>query len=214
MSLELTKHFDGQQLKNNEDIICGLLKQTNRHDVDRLIEYMKESGFFVDPASTKYHSNFVGGLAEHTKHVFYCLDSIISCIVTSHPPEKSYFKISRESVIIAAICHDLCKIGCYKLSVRNRKVLNQWEQYEVWEYQQNENNLPLGHGNTSIEIAERFITLEPIEKIMIANHMGFVNESWERQNEIGFAYTKYPAAAALHIADLQATFLYEETIKV
>ncbi len=49
----------------NKLLIIDLLKQTERKGIQEYIKYLENSDFFEAPASTKYHRNYPGGLAEH-----------------------------------------------------------------------------------------------------------------------------------------------------
>lgn len=199
----MIEYISSVEIAKNRSTIQELLLTINREGIQSLVNYLNTTTFYVDPASSRYHNNFEGGLALHSLNVYSCLRDISA---------NGRVDITEENKIITAICHDLCKIGTYKISKRNRKTFGQWESYEIWESQVNKDNLPLGHCHTSIDIAERFIKLEPIEKVMIANHMGMVDVGYSRRLEISEAYTIYPQAAALHIADMMATYLYENVI--
>ena len=94
--------------------IFSLLKEVNREgaDIEGLINKMESSGFFTAPASTKFHCNYEGGLAEHSLHVFEELDKL--CDI--YAPE-----ISRTSRIIAGLLHDLEKMDKYEKFYYNVK---------------------------------------------------------------------------------------------
>ena len=63
------QNFDIAQLQSK---ICHTLQYV--YDTDDLIQYLiKETDFFEAPASTRYHSNFQGGLAYHSLCVLYNL---------------------------------------------------------------------------------------------------------------------------------------------
>ena len=50
-----------------------LLKSTNREGMDNLIEFLEKSDFFKAPASTRFHGDHEGGLAEHSFKVYEIL---------------------------------------------------------------------------------------------------------------------------------------------
>ena len=58
---------DIQEVKEQ---IVNLLKKTQRNGMDKVIKYLEENDFFITPASTKYHGNYDGGLAEHSLNVY------------------------------------------------------------------------------------------------------------------------------------------------
>jgi hypothetical protein len=81
------------------------LQHINREGTDKLIEFLETSDFYTAPCSTKFHLACPGGLAQHTINVIKAATDLNS---------KYEFPCSVESVIIAAIGHDLCKINFYK----------------------------------------------------------------------------------------------------
>ena len=91
-----------------------------REGADKLLEYLLSpaSDFFTAPASTRYHGNYEGGLCEHSLNVYDALVDILA-----RPRVKDLYGISYsdESIAIAALLHDLCKVNFYKVSSRNVK---------------------------------------------------------------------------------------------
>ena len=67
---ELTKAKEAKDRQEMQDKIIGRLKSVNRDGIDDLIKYLLEdTDYFIAPASTKFHSNFDGGLALHSDNV-------------------------------------------------------------------------------------------------------------------------------------------------
>ena len=51
--------------------IIELLKATERERIDKVIDYLEnKSDYFIAPASTAFHGNYAGGLAEHSLNVY------------------------------------------------------------------------------------------------------------------------------------------------
>lgn len=102
------------KLKDEEikPIILELINQNIKRDgINNLITFLNEqSDFFIAPASRIYHGNFDGGLARHSLQVFNIL---LDKIKTYHN-KSDMEKISLETITIAALFHDLCKIHFYK----------------------------------------------------------------------------------------------------
>jgi hypothetical protein len=88
-----------------KDRIISILKMVEREGIDNLINFLCESDFFTAPSSTRYHLACKGGLAQHTMNV---LDAALKL-------NDQYKTCDNKSVIIAAICHDLCKVNFYKI---------------------------------------------------------------------------------------------------
>ncbi|MCC7570655.1 HD domain-containing protein [Candidatus Micrarchaeota archaeon] len=93
--------MDREQVR---DYIETALKTVRRDGMENLVRYLNESDFFTAPASAKYHLACEGGLALHTLHVLKVAERLNA--------EYEYVT-SGDSVKIAAICHDFCKINFY-----------------------------------------------------------------------------------------------------
>ena len=84
-----------------EEILNGI----ERGGVDRLARYLlHDSDFLTAPASIYHHLACPGGLAEHTFNV-------INCAIDLNEKHGQLFTI--DSVIIAGLVHDLCKVNFY-----------------------------------------------------------------------------------------------------
>ncbi|MEE1154455.1 MAG: HD domain-containing protein [Acutalibacteraceae bacterium] len=179
-----------------------------RKGIDNLLKYLEKTDFFTAPASTKYHSAYEGGLAEHSLKVFDNLCTLVSWKLNNGEditPETT------ETCAIIALFHDLSKIGQYEITMKNVKDANgKWtkeEQYIV----KKDRKLLLGHAETSIYIIQRFITLTVEEVHAIRWHMGAYDSSAKGGDyDIGQALSKYPIALLTHIADNLATNIDEE----
>ena len=106
-----------------------------------------------------------------------------------------------ETMAVVALFHDVCKIGCYKVSMRNVKD----EQTGVWRkepfYKFEEDFKFGGHGSKSVYLLRNFIDLTPDEAIAINCHMGVENGKWEVMD----AFRACPLAYLLHVADMAST---------
>lgn len=164
--------------------------------MEDLISYLLESDFFEAPASTKYHSAYVGGLCEHSYKVFELL----------YRKNKLYkLGIPEDSIIISALLHDFCKIDFYKIIQKWRKDdKGKWESYDTYGYT---NKFPMGHGEKSVICIMKFIELTEQEMLMVRWHMGSHNNDPFISGE---AMSQEKGIAALHSADLEASFLFEK----
>jgi len=50
----------------DKQTIITLLENVERPGMDNLIKWLDESGYFISPASTRFHGCYEGGLAEHS----------------------------------------------------------------------------------------------------------------------------------------------------
>lgn len=181
--------------------------------MNNLLEYIRKSDFYIAPASTKYHSCHKGGLLEHSLNVAECLMQKKDSPIWS----KEFDKIGRDSIIICALLHDICKANYYSTEIKNKKVYcddgklhdsngnYRWDSVPSYII---DDKIPYGHGEKSVMIIEKFIELKPVERYAIRWHMGFT-EPKENYNTLSKAIEMYPFVLALHIADLEATYLKE-----
>lgn len=170
-----------------------------RPGADRLFEWLRTTDFFSAPASTKFHGNHMGGLVEHSVNVWEELVRLLRAY-----PEV---KVGGETVAIVSLLHDLCKIGCYKIELRNQKVDGVWVQKPTYVFE--EDFCCGGHGSKSVYIVQKFLNLTDEEAVAINCHMGFSDRN-PGDFSLGAAYEKYPLAWLLHVADESATYIREK----
>lgn len=175
-----------------------------REGSDKLLEYLlsPKSDFFFAPASTKYHSAYEGGLAQHSINVYHCLCDYLA---RQRVKEVYHLTADGETAAVIALLHDICKVNFYKVDYRNSK-----NEQGVWEkvpYYRIDDQLPYGHGEKSVYIISGFMRLSREEAIAIRYHMGF--SGIEDRNSIGAAFEKWPLAFALSTADMEASYFLE-----
>ncbi len=177
-----------------------------REGSEKLLAFLESSDFFSAPASTRFHGNFEGGLCQHSLNVYDCL-----CDILARPRMKDLYGISypAESVAIAALLHDLCKVNFYKTSYRNVK--NEQGRWESVPYYTIEDNLPYGHGEKSVYIVSGYMRLTRDEAFAIRYHMGF--STTDEPGNVGKALEMFPLAYALCVADMEAAYFMEGTPK-
>lgn len=189
--------------KAKEEFITLFQTYIHRDGADKLLEYLcsGQCDFFSAPASTRYHGSYTGGLVEHSLNVYHCLKDYLA---RERAKEVYHMDYSEETIAIVALLHDICKINCYKVGIRNKKIDGQWQQVEVYEYQ---DDLPYGHGEKSVYIITGFMRLTREEAFAIRYHMGFSND--DNPNSISYTFEHYPIAFALSTADMEATYFLE-----
>ena len=175
-----------------------ILRKVNREGIEELINFLEKSDFFTAPASTRFHGNHEGGLAEHSIKVYEILKhKVENCVMDIEIPE--------ESIILIGLLHDICKTNFYKIDYRNAKnALGVWEKVPYYTV---EDTIPYGHGEKSVMMITEYMKLTSEEKYAIRWHMGFT-EPKEVYNTIGAAYTKYPLALLVFESDLEATYFF------
>lgn len=199
-----------------QEEFCSLLRSTGREGVEGLIEDITNQGFFEAPASAGHHLNVEGGLAQHSLNSCKAALAVWEGMKTVEPTLAN--EVTRESIIIATLLHDLCKIDIYRRSVKKRKnALGQWEDSEG--YKVTYRNFPMGHGEKSVILALcSGIELSDAEMLAIRWHMGAwgVNQnSFEDCRNYDAARKLYPLVAIVQTSDsLAAAIMERETAEI
>ena len=188
-----------------EEFLSIYRTHIHREGADKLLEYLDSpaSDFFTAPASTRYHGSREGGLCEHSINVYKCLKNYLA-----RPEVQAEYGLSydEETIAIAALLHDICKVNCYRVSQRNVKGPDgKWQSVPYYEF---DDQLPYGHGEKSVYIASGYMRLTREEAFAIRYHMGFSTEMDARN--VGNAFAAYPLAIALYISDMEATYFVDD----
>lgn len=187
-------------IQGNKELFKKIVSETiHRDGINDLMDYLETADFYTAPSSAKFHGNEPGGLCQHSIQVYYCLKAL--------KDEND----SDESIAIAALFHDLCKVNFFKESMRNTKDENgRWIQVPYYEYRQDD-PLPLGHGEKSMAIIMQFMKLTPEEMLAIRWHMGgYACSNPSESQAISQALSKYRLVLKLQTADQQAAFWYNK----
>lgn len=171
----------------------ALLKSINRDGIDRLINWIEKSSFFIDPASSNHHGAFEGGLVQHSLNVYNRLKELVG---------------DSDSTKIIGLLHDVCKIGSYEINYRNVKDENGvWTQVPF--YKHKKEAFAFGHGEKSVYMISTFIKLKKEEALAIRWHMG-AYEPKEMYGYLGEAISECPLIIYTHTADMLATYVDEK----
>lgn len=168
----------------------------HREGVDDLLKWFDKSDFYTAPASTKYHGDYAGGLCQHSMDVFAMAQKLI-------PAYEELSGLDTESVAIACLFHDLCKVNFYKPDERNQKINGQWVKVPCFTIE--EKYCFGGHGSKSVFLVQQFMKLKTDEAAAINCHMGFSDGA--NVNSVSNAYHAFPLAWLVHAADEAATYL-------
>ena len=214
--------MNSEIISANKDRFKELVNQINREGMERLMAFLENSDFYTAPASTRFHLSCEGGLLQHSLNVYDCLTS-----KKENPMWKDILeKVGEESLIVMALFHDICKIRFYKKTFKNQKtydpdkikaadprqVKNDKGGAYIWEEVEGyivEDIMPLGHGEKSVLILDKYIELTKEETYAIRWHMGFTEEK-SQYSSLDAAMEKYPIVLALYEADLEASKLLED----
>lgn len=176
---EMGKRPDGEERKQE---FIHLLSFVERDGAQSLLEWLENTDFYTAPASTKYHGAYAGGLLEHSLNVFRRL-------------VKRCPAADMDTLTIAALLHDLCKINLYEKTEDG--------------YRHNE-QFPIGHGEKSVILILRHMPLTDEEITAISWHMGAFDSRAGAGRSLSKAWEKCPLALHLHLADMEATWFDEK----
>lgn len=189
---------------SKEEFLEIFYDNIERDGSEKFLEWLERSDFFSAPASTKLHSAYEGGLCEHSVKVYKRFVRLLEMEYGKNWQDK----VSKESVAIIALLHDVCKVGYYSTEYRNVKENGEWVQKPFYKI---DDSLPYGHGEKSVYIISGFMRLTREESMAINWHMGgFDTRVQGGSYSMSAAFYKFPLALLFHIADLMSTYLDEE----
>lgn len=207
MDMAKIKAMTDQQVKEE---ILRLLKEVNRPGMDKLIAFLNKSDYFTAPASTRFHNNFEGGLARHSLNVYFRLTQLIAAFASQGDILDTLGHESnlKDSIIIIALLHDICKTGFYTTEMRNRKdEQGNWVKVPVYTIS---DTLPFGHGEKSVYMISSFIKLTREEAMAIRWHMGYSDSDFKGGgHSVSTAFDMFPLAVLAYMADMAATHFDE-----
>ena len=180
-------------MTNKEHFIDIAKTNIYRAGLDDLLAWLESSDFYSAPASTRFHDSHEGGLCEHSINVYYHLLHL----------NKAYgMNFDLESLAIVALFHDLCKVNCYTVSMKNVKddETGSWRKEPFYKW--DEKNKYGGHGSKSVYIVQYYMKLYFVDAAAINCHMGVENNNG---NIIMDTYRDNALAFLLHMADMAST---------
>ncbi len=188
----------------------NLLRSTERDGVEDLLEELEDLGFFVAPASSRFHLNTEGGLVEHSLNVCRVALGIREQMIALNPDMEPMLK--KDSVIISALLHDVCKADIYKKTTKQRKDKN-GRIYTTEGWKLDYTNFPLGHGEKSVIVCLRAgLAMSDYEIMAIRWHMSAWDlpfHSADIKENMNTARNICPLCAVVQTADTLATNILE-----
>jgi hypothetical protein len=180
-----------------------------REGIDKLVNWLeKDTDFFTAPSSVNNHGNFEGGLLEHSLNVSN-FAFVNFNFMLKYRPELENLK---ESVIISALFHDVCKTNIYKKAEKwTKDSNNKWKSYQGYEVK---DDLPLSHGHKSVYLINKHMQLTDEEALAVAHHMGsfMAGNVIPGMDQMTYnAAFEHPLVVIIHAADILATKV-EKTI--
>jgi len=168
------------------------------------LDWLKETDFFVAPWSTRFHDAEPEGLLKHTLRV------VNHAIALMHL--KKFSGVVLHEAILAALVHDLSKIGIYKSYLKNVKDDETGLWSKVPAYQYKTSDWPLTHGVTSMYLAGKFFKLSLEQNLAIRYHMGAFHMSQNDLSELSEANTRFPMVHLLQWSDSFSITIYGEEV--
>lgn len=229
------------------DIKTKFLALYNKHlslrtGSEDLLVYLNSTDFFSAPASTKFHSAYPGGLAQHSLQVAELLLEKNARYNLGYP---------EESVVICGLLHDVCKANFYKfnedpatdaqmaflmkLSGEEYAALPKGKAYvsTLIDWHKNgrqgdkpvfeqtyvvADQLPIGHGEKSIFLINRHLELTNDEAMAIRWHMVAFDAGIHFSYPSGFPFHQSmntcKLVTALFAADIEASNLIEDGVNL
>lgn len=167
-------------------------EKIHRKGIDELLNWLDTTDFFTAPSSTRYHGAEPGGLCKHSLGVYNRLKTL----------QESE---TDETIAIVALFHDLCKVNFYKESTRNIKdSTGKWIQVPYYEI---DDKLPMGHGEKSMYLLMKYISLTDDEAMAIRWHMsGYYSSNPGETQALSSALSNYKLVLKLQTADSMSAF--------
>lgn len=165
---------------------CG-----NALSMDEVTERLHDMGFFTQPASTRFHGDYVGGLFDHSWRVATALLKLTDAL---------HLEWERKcSPVIIGLFHDLCKVDNYQTDTSG-------ELGRKFKYDDRPSVWGPGHGSKSVAITSTFIQLTPEEVACIRYHMGaYEKDEWDN---LDAAIRRFNNVLWTHTADMVASKFY------
>jgi hypothetical protein len=224
-----------------EDFLGEVSNCVTRDGVNDLVSYLlTETDFFKAPASSKYHGAVEEGLIMHSLTVLDVMNEL-----------KEYLNmdVSKESMVICGLFHDVCKINFYILDdemaspAQLRYLQDLCEENKVHMPPKSErtkayaslaindlksgrglpkfrpsyrvkDTMPMGHGEKSVYIINKFMALSDEEALAIRWHLGGFDPGIQFAYPSGIPYKQavlgHKLVTLLSASDSIASYLVDE----
>ncbi len=163
--------------------------------VMKALNWLRKTDFYTAPASSMYHNSYPGGLCYHSIKVAEM------CVQLMHTKKfKDPSKLG--DAVFCALVHDWCKIDLYESYLRNVKneQTGIWEKVPSYRYT-GSSIINLGHGVSSMFLAQKFFRLNLEEASAIRWHMGAYRTNDAEFNELQTCNETFPLVHLLQFAD-------------
>ena len=209
--------------------------QIKREGLDNLMVYLEQCDFFKAPASSRYHGNHEGGLAAHSMYVHDVMRELLSILPIEgidmesvricglfHDVCKINFYVLDEEEASPAQMRKFQELSDVALPKGTKtkahliKVIDALLKKEpIPEFKPSYkivDKLPMGHGEKSVYLIQKFMKLTDEEAIAIRWHLGgFDPAAYNSQmgNPSMQAFKEYKLLPLLSGADIIASYLLD-----
>lgn len=204
---------NGWTFEEKVNFVDTTLRSTGRTGIDKVIEFLYNTDFFTAPSSTRFHSNYYGGLLDHSILVYSCAVKLREDMLELKPDFTDQFP--EDSIIITTLLHDICKVCYYVPAQKWKKDENdRWQSYSGYNVV---DNFPIGHGEKSVIILQQIgLVLNVEEMLAIRFHMGLWSSSnvdyGSGEKTFYKALDKCPLMVIVQNADFMSSSLLENMI--
>ena len=174
-----------------QQILDIVHKYVHRDGIDDMLKWYDDNGFYEAWASTSFHCNYVGGLAEHTFNVITNALKLADVLGSD---------VSRESIVLCALVHDAGKCNYYVPNLLKSGKTSGSKPMKI-----NPDLRIKNHAFRSLMIVSKFLELSESERICILCHDGFF-ENLNREYMLSLDELLY----IVHSADLYAARFMED----
>ena len=183
---------------NSSTKFLDLFNQIKRSGTKCLQEHLYENGYFTCPSSSQYHGSKESGNFEHSINVTEVMLKLAPQLAPG---------ISKESLIICGLFHDLGKANYFDKPNYVPNILKSGKLSDSKPYETNKNRLPIPHQIASVHILSKHIDLTEEETYAILYHNGLYTSD-------GYVIkgNETPLLMLLHFSDMWASRVIETTI--
>lgn len=203
-------------LAKNKDTFIGLVrKYVKRDGVEKLLDWLDRTDFYVAPLTTRYQLSVEGGLVQHSLNTFYRMVELTNMYYGKEPADDNFYNgdtpdadtaFTMESIAIVSLFHAIYKANCYVKDYRNVKIDGVWQQVEYYRWDE---DFVYGRGTKSVYILQQFMRLYVDEAHAIRFHTAGREDANTGMFDVSYyrVYEQSPLAVLLFLAEQMAYWL-------
>lgn len=231
--------LDEEQLIEVKNEFIALLRNIKREgsDIEGLIAWLEDNGFFEAPATSKYYCSFEGGLALHSMNVYKTMCRFAKAFASKKEViepaklgekgevipavEETKYRYNQDTLLIVGLLHSIYKANLYEKYYKNEKVYSKYGKkkdeggFFDWVstpgYKvvgENEREVFGDSGFSSYFIISGFIPLTTEESVVLANFNELLSDEANKASMYQ-VLSKYPLASILLSASVVSSYCIE-----